>query len=71
MQYNKTADGRYEPLKQANVDTGMGVERTICMLQGRASVFETELFAPLMAKIAELSTTLPADPAGRGPARRP
>ncbi|MDD5706741.1 MAG: alanine--tRNA ligase [Kiritimatiellae bacterium] len=61
MQYNKTADGRYEPLKQANVDTGMGVERTICMLQGRASVFETELFAPLMARIAELSTTPPAD----------
>jgi alanyl-tRNA synthetase len=56
MQYNKTADGRYEPLKQHNVDTGMGVERTICMLQGRASVFETELFAPLMAKIAELAT---------------
>jgi alanyl-tRNA synthetase len=56
MQYNKTADGRYEPLQQANVDTGMGVERTICMLQGRASVFETELFAPLMAKITELST---------------
>ena len=63
MQYNKTADGRYEPLKQANVDTGMGVERTICMLQGRASVFETELFAPLMAKITELSTTPPADAA--------
>ncbi len=63
MQYNKTADGRYEALKQANVDTGMGVERTICMLQGRASVFETELFAPLMAKIAELSTTPPADEA--------
>ena len=60
MQYNKTADGRYEPLKQHNVDTGMGVERTICMLQGRKTVYETELFAPLMAKIAELSTlTLP------------
>jgi alanyl-tRNA synthetase len=63
MQYNKTAEGRYEPLRQANVDTGMGVERTICMLQGRASVFETELFAPLMAKIAELATTPPADAA--------
>ena len=63
MQYNKNAEGRYEPLKQANVDTGMGVERTICMLQGRASVFETELFAPLMAKIVELSTTPPADAA--------
>ena len=39
MQYNKTADGKYEPLKQHNVDTGMGVERTICMLQGRKSVY--------------------------------
>jgi alanyl-tRNA synthetase len=63
MQYNKTADGRYEPLRQANVDTGMGVERTICMLQGRASVFETELFAPIMAAIAERSATPPADAA--------
>ena len=61
MQYNKTADGHYEPLKQANVDTGMGVERTICMLQGVESVFETELFAPLMEKIAALATTPPAD----------
>ena len=63
MQYNKTADGHYEPLKQANVDTGMGVERTICMMRGLASVFETELFAPIMSKIAELSTTPPADAA--------
>ena len=61
MQYNKNAEGRYEPLKQANVDTGMGVERTICMMRGLTSVFETELFAPLMAKIAELSTTPTAD----------
>jgi alanyl-tRNA synthetase len=63
MQYNKTADGRYEPLKQANVDTGMGVERTISMLQGRASVFETEVFVPLMTKIAELSTVKPVNEA--------
>ncbi len=61
MQYNKTADGHYEPLKQAHVDTGMGVERTICMLQGVESVFETELFAPLMEKIAALATTPPVD----------
>ena len=46
MQYDKTADGAYVPLKQHNVDTGMGVERTVAMLQGKASVFETELFAP-------------------------
>jgi len=59
MQYNKTADGIYEPLKQHNVDTGMGVERTICMMNGYATVFETELFAPLMAKIKELATLRP------------
>jgi len=59
MQYNKTADGTYEPLKQSNVDTGMGVERTICMMNGYATVYETELFAPLMAKIKELSTSRP------------
>ena len=59
MQYNKTADGTYEPLKQNNVDTGMGVERTICMMNGYITVYETELFAPLMAKIKELSTSRP------------
>ena len=59
MQYNKTADGTYEPLKQHNVDTGMGVERTICMLNSYATVFETELFAPLMAQIKALSTARP------------
>ena len=62
MQYNKTAGGAYEPLKQHNVDTGMGVERTICMLSGYATVYDTELFAPLMAKIKELSTVLPENP---------
>ena len=56
MQYNKTDKGGYEPLKQSNVDTGMGVERTICMMNGCENVYETELFAPLMTKIRELST---------------
>ena len=59
MQYNKTAEGTYEPLKQHNVDTGMGVARTICMMNGLETVFETELFAPLMARIKELSTVRP------------
>lgn len=52
MQYNKTAAGNYEPLKRANVDTGMGVERTIAMLQGKGSVFETELFEPIIDAIS-------------------
>ncbi len=55
MQYNKTAEGKYEVLKQQNVDTGMGLERTICILQGKNSVYETDLFAPILAKLEELS----------------
>ncbi len=52
MQYEKTKEGTYIPLKQSNVDTGMGVERTIAMLQGKRSVYETELFAPTIAAIS-------------------
>ena len=51
MQYEKTADGSYVKLRQHNVDTGMGVERTIAMLQGKGSVYDTELFAPVMEVI--------------------
>ena len=53
MQYNKQADGSYVPLGQLNVDTGMGVERTIAMLQGKRSVYETELFAPIITALAD------------------
>jgi alanyl-tRNA synthetase len=52
MQYDKLTDGSFVPLKQHNVDTGMGVERTIAMLQGKRSVYETELFAPVISAIA-------------------
>ncbi len=62
MQYNKNAEGKFEPLGRHNVDTGMGVERTVCMLSGQPTVFDTEIFAPIMAKIDELSTTKPDDP---------
>ena len=62
MQYNKNADGKFEPLGRHNVDTGMGVERTICMMSGAATVYDTEIFAPIMAKIDELSTVQPDDP---------
>ena len=55
MQYNKKADGTYEPLSQKNVDTGMGLERTICVLNGKKSVYETDLFERILAKISELS----------------
>lgn len=55
MQYNKTADGRFEPLAQKNVDTGMGLDRTVAILQGKSSVYETDLFLPVLKKISELS----------------
>jgi len=55
MQYNKLADGSFEPLSQKNVDTGMGLERTLCVLNGKKSVYDTDLFAEILAKIAELS----------------
>jgi len=51
MQYFKTAEGKFEPLKQKNVDTGMGLERTAMVLQNRRTVFETELFVPLTMEI--------------------
>jgi alanyl-tRNA synthetase len=54
MQYNKTADGKYEPLKQKNVDTGLGLERGTAVLQGKKSVYETELFQPIIQKIKEI-----------------
>ena len=56
MQFNKTADGKYEPLKQKNVDTGMGLERTLCILQGKKSVYETDLFAPIIAAIESIGS---------------
>ena len=56
MQYNKNAEGGYEPLKQRNVDTGMGLERTLCILNGKSSVYETDIFEGAIAKIEELTS---------------
>ncbi|MFA6410748.1 MAG: alanine--tRNA ligase-related protein [Candidatus Buchananbacteria bacterium] len=55
MQYNKTAAGNYEELKQKNVDTGMGLERTTAVLNGWDNVFATDLFVPIMAAIKKLA----------------
>ena len=61
MEYNKTADGKYEPLAQKNVDTGMGLDRTITILQGVESVYDTDVFAPVICKIEALSGKKYAD----------
>ncbi len=55
MQYNKNAEGKYEPLKQRNVDTGMGLERTLCILNGKNSVYETDIFEAAIAEIEKLT----------------
>ena len=58
MEYNKTNERKYEPLKQKNVDTGMGVERTVACLNDMGSVYEIDSFAPLMLKILEIIGSL-------------
>ena len=54
MQYEKSQDGSVNLLKQHNVDTGMGVERTVAMLQGKKSVYDTEVFKPLFDVMASM-----------------
>lgn len=55
MQFYKQEDGTYEPLAQKNVDTGMGLERITYLMQGKDNVFETELFAPVIEKVKNMS----------------
>ena len=55
MQYYKNEDGSYSKLKQRNVDTGMGLERTLCTINGVNSVYDTDLFEGAKAKLQELS----------------
>lgn len=55
MQYNRVDEKTLVPLPKKNVDTGMGLERTNCILQGKTSVYLTEVFQPIIAKIEELS----------------
>ena len=55
MEYNKTKEGKFEKLKQQNVDTGMGVERTIAVLEGHADDYMTNSFKAIIQKIEETS----------------
>lgn len=47
MEFDKQADGKLVPLQRKNVDTGMGFDRTLAMLNGQSSVYDTELFKPM------------------------
>jgi len=55
MQYNKTAAGTYEPLKQKNVDTGLGLERILAVINGYGDDYKTDLFKNIISRIERLS----------------
>lgn len=55
MQYNKNAAGKFEPLVQKNVDTGLGLERVLAVINGLDDNYKTELFINIIKKIEELS----------------
>lgn len=55
MEYNKTSEGDFEPLKQKNVDTGMGLERTVAMLGGFDNSYECDVLRPLVEAVQKHS----------------
>ena len=54
MEFFKHEDGTITPLKQKNVDTGLGLERVNMLLQGKETPYDTEIFIPIMQKLIEL-----------------
>ena len=55
IQYNRDESGALQPLPEKHVDTGMGFERMCSLLQGAESNYETDVFQPLIGRIAELT----------------
>ena len=70
MQYNKTAEGKFVPLAQKNVDTGMGLERVTAVLQGKKSCYETEIFSPIFAALDAVRGVAPVPAAERSSSER-
>jgi len=54
-QFDRQEDGTMKPLPSKNIDTGMGLERTIAVLQGTPSDYETDLFLPIVKQVEKLS----------------
>ncbi len=57
MQFNRLANGTLEPLKARHIDTGMGFERLCMVMQGKRSNYDTDVFQPLIQKIADMAGT--------------
>ena len=57
MEFDRQADGMFVPLKQKNVDTGMGLERTTAVLQSKSSVYDTERFTSILEAIEQATRT--------------
>ncbi len=55
MQFDRAANGTLTPLPKPSIDTGMGLERIACVLQGKLSNYESDLFTPLLKRAAELT----------------
>jgi alanyl-tRNA synthetase len=55
MQFNRDADGRLNPLPKPSVDTGMGLDRMTAVLEGKISIFDSDIFQPLMKEAARLA----------------
>ena len=51
MEFNKTSEGKYEKFSKPNVDTGMGLERTTVVMQGKSTVFDTDIFEKILGEI--------------------
>src|SRR5580700_7207516 len=54
MQFERSADGVMTPLPRPSIDTGMGLERIACVLQGKISNYETDLIKPIIHRAAEM-----------------
>ncbi len=55
MEYNRNEDGTFEKMKNHNVDTGLGFERVLYIMNNQESTYDTELFQPIIKKISEIS----------------
>ena len=65
MEFERRADGTLQPLPAPSIDTGMGLERIVAVLQGKLSNYDTDLFTPLLAAIGERAGTAYGPLAGR------